>query len=128
MATRVSARSGPSGLTYLCYFLVVAVVGYFGGLIGWWALPLIAALGAYVVRTDGYRLVAVGFLAGLTAWGLPALLISWGNEGILAARMGAVFGGVGGAGVLIVTALLGGISGLLGAWVGVEMANWRAKY
>ena len=59
-----------------------------------------------------------GFLGGLLLWGMMAFWINEGNEGILATRMGILLGGIGENGIIMATAIWGGLLAGLGALTG----------
>lgn len=92
-------------------------------LMGQWWLPgyalVAAALPAGALfRLGAGRSFAAGFLAGCLLWGGYAWYLDSRNGGLLSARMGELFGGMPGAGLLAVTALLGGLLAGLGALTG----------
>ena len=84
----------------------------------WWTLPLAAALLALGFRINPGRAFLAGFLGAVLLWGGYALYINILNEGILATRMGNLFGGMGPGMMVLLTALFGGLFGGLGAWTG----------
>ena len=64
----------------LFWFLVLTAAFAFGTLAaGWWAVPVLAALGALVVPRPGRPLVLVPVAAGV-AWGLLLLRAGRGSE------------------------------------------------
>ena len=84
----------------------------------WWTLPLAAALLALGFRINPGRAFLAGFLGAVLLWGGYALYINILNEGILATRMGNLFGGMGPGMMVLLTALFGGLFSGLGAWTG----------
>jgi len=60
----------------------------------------------------------LGLVGGALVWGSYSGYLNAGNEGILAGRLGQTFGGLSGWAMVLVTALLGGIYGGLGALSG----------
>ena len=84
----------------------------------WWFIVVVAAM---VVAGMGLK-TGRGFLAGFIGvallWGVYAALINTGNDGILASRMGSLFGGMSGLSLVLLTAILAGIVGGLGGLTG----------
>ena len=55
-----------------------------------------------------------GFVGVFLLWGIAAFQIDLGNESILSSRIGEIFG----ANMIVVTALIGGLLGGMGALTG----------
>lgn len=102
--------------TYLLLLIFFgAILQYF---LPWWSLPLAAFLLALGFRLLPRQAFLAGFLGAALLWGGYATYLHILNEGILAARMGALFGGLGPNVMVVLTALFGGLFGGLGAWTG----------
>ncbi len=84
----------------------------------WYALVAAALAAGALSRLGAGGSFAAGFLAGFLLWGGYAWYLDSRNGGVLAARMGELFGGVPGAALLAATALLGGLLAGLGALTG----------
>lgn len=104
------------GLLVLSILVVGAGVQSF---FPWWSLVLIAFLGgALLPLRSGALSFGAGFLAGFLLWGLYAFYLSTLNEGILAARIGTLLGGLPAALMPWVSGLFGAIFAGLGALTG----------
>ncbi len=110
-----------SFLMALAAVFMVCLVGQW--LLPWWATGGLAMLTALWIKIKPGLSFWAGFLAVALLWGGYAAWLSWANEGILAARMGALFGLSGGL-LLLVTALIGGLLGGLGALTGSLARRW----
>lgn len=84
----------------------------------WWSIALGAFIVGLIIKTKPAYLFFSSFVAGLLLWGGTALLINSGNDGILASKIGTLFGGVGGLGIMIVSAVFGGIAAGMGGLSG----------
>ena len=95
---------------------------FLGGLLQhylpWWTLPLAAFLLAPGFRFSPGEAFLAGFLGAALLWGGNAAYFNALNDGILAARMGGLFGGLGPDMMVLLTAFFGGLFGGLGAWTG----------
>lgn len=102
-------------------FWALVLVLIFGNLLRfvlpWWGIVLAGVVaGAWLAAP---RSVAAGaFAGGLLFWGGSAFLQDIGNEGILSARVGALFGGASGFQMVLLTGVLGGLLALLGGLCG----------
>ncbi len=87
----------------------------------WWAPALAAAVLALlfpVWRRKGFWLA---FMAGMLVWGLYAGFLHLDSEGRLTDRLAITFGVGNGWGLVVVTALWGGITAGLGGWFGASL-------
>jgi hypothetical protein len=84
----------------------------------WYAVALAAALAAWLMKAPAPLSFLAGFLAAALLWGVSAGWINHGNEGLLAERVGRLFGGLSPAAMVGLSALLGGLTGGLGALTG----------
>lgn len=85
----------------------------------WWSLVVVACLlGALLPLRTGSLNFGAGFLAGFLLWGLYAWYLSTLNEGILAARIGTLLGGLPGGLMPWVSGLFAAIVTALGALTG----------
>lgn len=103
----------------ISFTLALVVGGAVGqSLLAWWSLPIIAALLAMAFGLRPTAAVLGGFLGGLLLWGGYAALLNVQNGGLLSARIGELFGGLGGGLLLLITALFGALFASLGALTG----------
>ena len=98
--------------------LLILIGGILQNFLPWWALPLAAFLLALGFRLQPWQAFLAGFLGAALLWGGYAAYLNVLNEGILAARMGGLFGGLGPNAMVVLTAFFGGLFGGLGAWTG----------
>lgn len=87
-------------------------------LLPWWAIVLAGLLVGLFIKSKTTSSFLGGFLGGILLWGIMAFWLNTGNEGILAERIGVLFGGIGENGILMVTAVFGGLLAGLGALTG----------
>lgn len=99
----------------LALILLGTLLQYF---LPWWSLPVAAFLLALWFPLLPGRAFMAGFLGAALVWGAYAGYISSLNDGILATRMGGLFGGMGPLMMVLATAVFGGLFGGLGAWAG----------
>lgn len=101
------------------FIISTLIIGYIGQqFLPWWSIALIAGVLSFIFSLRVGISFWVGFLAVALLWGGYAGYLSALNEGILAARMGKVFGGLSGMLLVIITGILGGVFGGLGALTG----------
>ena len=83
----------------------------------WWPAVVGAALGFWKpdVRFKAFR---AAFLGTALAWGIVSSFFQIGNHGLLAGRVAVIFNLPNGWCVAGITALLGGLTAGLGAWLG----------
>ncbi|MBK6947679.1 MAG: hypothetical protein IPH16_06020 [Haliscomenobacter sp.] len=84
----------------------------------WWTFAIVAFVSGALLSEKAFQAFAAGFLGIFLLWSAQAWWLTIGNEGILAAKMGELLGGVPGAAMPWVTGLLGGLLGGLGGWTG----------
>ena len=84
----------------------------------WWTIAFVAAIFGAAIKFSTLQSYFVGFLGVFLLWGIYAVIINSGNDGILATKMGVLFGELSAIQLVIVTALLGGIIGGFGALTG----------
>jgi hypothetical protein len=85
----------------------------------WWTIAPFAAITVFLLpQRSGFIAFISGFIAGALVWGLAAWLADNANGGILSAKIGELFQGVGSRGILGVTTLVGALLGATGALTG----------
>ena len=106
-------------MRFTLLFLGIIIVGVLGHQIfPWWIIALVSALLAAGFRQKGGVSFLAGFLAAALLWGGYATYLNHLNEGLMADRMGELFGGMSGFLLVLTTGLFGGILGGLGALTG----------
>jgi hypothetical protein len=94
----------------------IALLSYFVQSIGpWWMGVVIAAIVAVVAGLRPALAFLSGFIGLAIAWGIAAGWMDFQNHGVLATRMGALFNNIPGSSLLILTILIGAVTGGLGA-------------
>lgn len=114
-------------MKFFASILLIALLAFACGLyLPWWSI----ALGSFVVAVLIVQRPLWSFVAGFVAvfilWLLLVLRINAANDGILAHRVGSVIG-VGEPVLIMITALIGGITGGLGALTGSLLADFFRK-
>ena|SRR2546422_6381241 len=117
----------------LGYCLLIGLSGlaltWLSGLVGWWwVTPIVGVLIGLLLRPAWLALVT-SFAAGGLGWGLPlALLAFTAPVGRLAAAVDALIGqpATGGALIILLTVVVGGVLSLVGAWVGIAVRRLPA--
>ncbi|KAA3627156.1 MAG: hypothetical protein DWQ02_19960 [Bacteroidetes bacterium] len=104
------------------FVLAILLTALFGLMIHqflpWWSIVLGGFLTGVMIKMKSIPAFLAALIGGVLLWGSMALWTNFDNEGILAARIGELFGGIGESGILSVTALLGGIYAAFGALTG----------
>ena len=107
----------------LAIVLVMVVIGAISGqYLPWYALGILFALLAYILRIPTGRAFALGLVSGLLLWAVSAFWIDGQHPSSLPERMAHLFP-LGGSvvGLYIVTGVLGGLTGGLWAWAGANL-------
>lgn len=89
-------------------------------LLGAWWLPAIAAIifGFLAADKSIFAVFGLGFLILFLLWGGWSMYSNSINDGILSARIGALFQGLSGLALIFITAVIGGLLGGVGSLVG----------
>lgn len=80
----------------------------------WWSIVIVTAIVGGIFNEHAGQSFMFGFVGVFLLWGVAAYQIDIGNESILSTRMEEIFGG----NMIILTALLGGLLGGMGALTG----------
>ena len=103
----------------LTVIIVIILCLYFGA--AWWA-PAVGAVALAVLfpvwRRSGFWLA---FMAGVLVWGMYTGFLHLDSEGRLTDRLAVTFGVGNGWGLVVVTALWGGLTAGLGGWFGASL-------
>ncbi len=84
----------------------------------WWSIAVAAGIVGVFLKLNNVQSYLVGFLGVFLLWGVYAAFINSANQGILADKIGALFGGFGAFQMVLITALFGGIIGGFGTLTG----------
>jgi hypothetical protein len=104
------------------YFLGIIGIVILGFIVqsffAWWSIMLVAAIIGASIKLSHLQSYLVGFLGVFILWGAYAAFLNNANNGILAEKMGVLFGGFGVVQMVLITAILGGIIGGFSALTG----------
>jgi len=101
------------------FTIFVIVAGFMAQqFLPWWSIAVVAAILSFIFDLKVGLSFWAGFLAAALLWGGFAGYLDALNESILSARIGKLFGNVPGVVLIIITALIGGMFGGLGALTG----------
>jgi hypothetical protein len=108
--------------------IVIAVVaGVLQLFLPWWSALLAAGvLGGWMASWRGEALRNGALGVGLLWLGYAGYL-NWMNDGILSERIANMIGLPGGIWMVLLTLVLGLITGLIGSWVGYELHDGMDK-
>lgn len=114
-------KNQPIYIQYLLEIALILVLSYGASLyLPWWIIAIVAAIVSFLFNAKTFSFIT-GFVAIALLWGSMAFLLSAGNDHILATKMAGILnpdGAIGAIGVVVVTALIGGFVGGMGAWTG----------
>lgn len=89
----------------------------------WWILAVISAICYYIYHAKIPRSILEAFIAGLILYGCMALWQDGNVERSAALLIGGILGDLPAFAGYAITALIGGITAALGAWVGSVLRN-----
>jgi hypothetical protein len=107
----------------LAIVLVMVVVGAIAGIyLPWYALGILFALLAFILRIPAGNAFVLGLVSGFLVWAVSAFWMDGQHPSSLPGRMAHVLP-LGGSvfGLLVVTGTLGGLTGGLWAWAGAKL-------
>ncbi|HHB78019.1 MAG TPA: hypothetical protein ENK85_02150 [Saprospiraceae bacterium] len=106
-------------MKHFLQFLVILGLGWFTQqYTPWWTLAIIGALAAFTFHKRRWTSFLIGLLGGSILWFIPAYLADIENNGLLLQKISLLFGGLSPNMLLLLTALIAGLTTGLGAWVG----------
>ncbi len=106
-------------MKYFIGILGIIVLGFIvQSFLAWWSIVLVAAIIGASYKWSNFQSYLVGFLGVFILWGAYSAFLNNANDGILAGKMGTLFGGLEAFQMVLITALLGGIIGGFGALTG----------
>ena len=103
--------------------LVMVVMGAIAGIyLPWYALGILFALLAYILRIPSGTAFVLGLVSGFLVWAISAYWMDVQHPSSLPGRMANLFP-LGGSilGLYVVTGVLGGLTGGLWAWAGAKL-------
>ena len=102
---------------FITIFILVLGCLCFVGL-PWWGVAPIAAIASFLFPLSGGKSFLTGTAAGSLLWLVVALLLHFGNGGMLTAKIGQLFMGLQSWQLISVTAFMGGLLAGFGALTG----------
>jgi len=103
--------------------LVMVVIGVIAGIyLPWYALGILFALLAYVLRIPTGNAFVLGLISGFLVWAISAYWMDGQHPSSLPEKMAHVFP-LGGSviALYLLTGVLGGLTGGLWAWAGAKL-------
>ena len=89
----------------------------------WWSIALAGCIYGFLFIQKPAKAFLGGFLGIFLLWGVMASYITYVNDGILAARLAALFSLPHGLFVVLITALIGGLAGGVSATTGTLLRS-----
>ena len=115
-------------MKFIFQFILVAVLTYLAQLfLPWWSLFLSAGLAGLVLNNKGPATFLAGFMGVAMLWFVQAYRIDIANESILSGKIAQVFTLNSAIMLILVTALIGGISGGFAALTGKYLGGLFEK-
>ena len=115
-----------SKVIYIISLIVTSWLLQFGQI--WWLFVLPALLWSWIFSFDRkYLYFFAAFISIFFLWTSQAFWIDVQNTHILSQRVGTLFGGIGGYGIMVVTGLFGGAIGGLSALLGAQLRSMVTK-
>ena len=111
-----------NALLILLFIVALSLPAFWG--LPWWALALIGIVAGWWFRSSARAGFLGGFLAGFLLWGGLSFFYNWSNDGILSARIGALFQGIGSGTLILITGLIGGLLAGLSVLSGHFAREW----
>jgi hypothetical protein len=108
---------------YTCSLILA--LGHF---LNWWVVPLLAGIVAFWRLRRLWRALPQAFLAGALGWMVPAIWKDAANGSLLSTKVSQLFHLPGAWGVLVSTALVGGVLAGLGAIMGQRLRKIFSKW
>ena len=109
-------------------FVLIIVLGFIAQLfLPWWLIAIVCFVVGLSFIDKTSQALSTGFFAVFLLWGLTALLKSYQNDFILVDRMGELLSLNSSWLVLLITALLGGIIGMLSTLSGYFLQTINDK-
>ena len=106
-------------MKHFLQLLIILGLGWFIQLHSpWWTMALIGAFAAFTFHKRRWSSFIIGLIGGGLLWFAPAYMSNIENNSLLAQKIGHLFGDLSPNLLLLLTALIGGLTTGLGAWTG----------
>lgn len=90
----------------------------------WWSVAIASALPALLISQSGWKSFQNGFLSIFILWAVWAGVIYFQGGEILASRIATLFSLPNGALSIVVTGIVGGVTGAFSAWNANRFRAW----
>ena len=111
---------GNSLLVLILMLIGVSVSGFFGP---WWAPAVFVVLLSMLMKLTSREAIWIGALALLVVYAVMSAMMLGKDDTGLIGKTGALLGGLSAPLMVLVTGLIGGITGLLSGWLGSRLAK-----
>ena len=103
--------------------IVIALLAWgFSFFLPFWGAAVAGFIGSLLIRTSNVASFITGFIAVFVLWGMSAFLIDLNNQHLMAGRIGELFS-MSPPFMVLVTAVVGGVTGALGSLFGCTVAG-----
>ena len=100
--------------------IVVFVSGFYGA---WWAPATSIVLVAMLMQLTSREGILFGSMSLLLAFTIMSIIMLGKDESGLIGKTGALLGGLSGPLMVVITAIIGGITGLFSGWLGSRLGQ-----
>lgn len=111
---------GKTSLVLILMMIGVVVAGFFGP---WWAPGAYVVLLAMLMNLSAKQGIWIGALALFVVYTVMAIMMLGKDDSGLIGKTGALLGGLSAPMMVMVTGLIGAITGLLSGWLGSSLAK-----
>lgn len=108
-------------MAFLAMFPLVLVGGF---LFPWWWPALAGYIAGFWLGRDGGKAFLAGFAGAASAWLALAAFMDWRNHHLLSGKVAALMGLPSPLLLLLLSGVIGGLLGGLGAWAGQSLRAW----
>lgn len=105
-------------------FLIAGLTLLSATYLPWWGACIIAFVVSFVLEQKEGTSFLAGWIGVMLCWGISSFMINLSNEGVLAGKIGMLFGGLSAGALVLLTAVLGGLLGGLASWSGRLARNF----
>lgn len=102
----------------LIFFITLILTGLLSNFLPWWVISVVAFGSALLIKVKPVVSFFIGFLAIGLLWGFYSGYLDAQNNGLLSSQLGQIFNGLSSMGLILTTAIIGGLVGGLSAMTG----------